>query len=128
MTSQPPFFRIPRTAYVPGQTSSLGVAQEWISLPKVAMMAALVVGMRAYLTPPAKRVVEKMGECNSKYCHEIHVDAPKNTLLKDQSLGRGLGMQRMPVGRDTVWAKVASDYRREQLASPGVNLVAHTVA
>lgn len=66
-------------------------------------------------------------KCQEQFCNLIHVDTPKNTLLKDQSMGQGLGYPRR-TGFKTVYDKVKTDYQREQLASPGVRLVAHTVA
>ena len=58
-----------------------------------------------------------------KYCTEIFVDAPMNTLLKDQSLRTGLGTGKVR-GIGEVYHKTKADLAREQVLSPGVRLVA----
>lgn len=58
----------------------------------------------------------------------MFLDNPKNTELKDQSLGAGLAVPEVVPGPRAVLSKLQSDFKREQLTSPGVNLVAHAVA
>ena len=97
-----------------------------------ALMLAVAAAATLYSWPkPAAKVAKKSaGTCQSRYCgpRNMFVDSAKNTLLKDQSLGVGLARpQRLP-GVNAVFSKIQSDLEREQLLSPGVNLVAHTVA
>ena len=128
--SQPPTFQIPQTAYVPGQTSMGGAVREWVSIPKLVMVGLVILALREYLTPAAKeKAKESAGSCQSKYCTtaEMFVDTPQQTQMKDQSLGAGLGMPRvLPMPAD-VKNKIKSDLYREQLMSPGVQLIAPAI-
>lgn len=128
--SQPPTFHMPQTAHVPGQTSMVGTAREWVSVPRLVMFGLLVLALREYLTPAAKKKAEESaGVCQSKYCTtaEMFVDTPLHTQMKDQSLGAGLGMPRRLPGPVDVKNKIKSDLYREQLMSPGVQLIAPAI-
>ena len=125
--SQVPTFQIPRSAFVPGQAGLPAATREFVNLPRLLSAAAILFALRAYLTPASKRLAEEGAKaCQGKYCQQIHVDRPRNTLLKDQSLGAGMGVATGTI--PDVRSKVKSDYYREQLMSPGVQLVAHKVA
>lgn len=116
------------SGFVPGQATPLTVAREWASVPKALMLAALAMGVREYLKPPSKVVVNAKA-CQSKYCKsEIWVDRPINTLNKDQSMGVGLSRPSQMPWVGAVGKQVKSDFAREQLMSPGVQLVARSVA
>lgn len=115
--------------YVPGRPTFTAAALESISLPLI--LVAVAAGLYMTRTTPAKALSKQSaGTCQSKYCGatNMFVDKPLNTLLKDQSLGVGLGRPRQLPGPTTVYQKIQSDLKREQELSPGVNLVAHTVA
>jgi len=105
--------------------------REAITVPMVA--AAIAGAVFYYYRPtPAKTLVEQGGAevCCQKYPGPNYMfhDNPKNTELKDQSLGAGLGVPSAVPGPRAVLSKLQSDFKREQLTSPGVNLVAHAVA
>jgi len=94
-----------------------------VSAPQIALLAAIGSAMYSW---PTKTLPK---ECQSKYCTtEMWVDKPMNTLLKDQSLGVGLGRPAYLPGPQTVEMKVQSDYIRAMMQSPGVGLVAHAIA
>jgi hypothetical protein len=96
----------------------------------VAVIAAGVVYL--YRPTPIKRIVAEGGAkvCCQKYPgpNYMFTDNPKNTEMKDQSLGAGLAVPSVVPGPRAVLSKLQSDFEREQLTSPGVNLVAHAVA
>lgn len=96
-----------------------------LSLNQSLMLATLILLYREMQRPKVRNVGAAV--CQSKYCTQIHVDNPQNTELKDQSLSMGLGAPTNQPGMATVYAKVQSDYVREQVNSPGVQLVAHHV-
>ena len=106
------------------------MTMETVSVPM--LMLAVAAGAALFSQPrTAKRLAkEAAGTCQSKYCgpREMFVDAPKNTLLKDQSLGVGLMRPKTLPTATVVFKKLESDFMREQLRSPGVNLVAHAIA
>ena len=114
-------------------TQTLGAAtKEWLSLPKLAL--AVAIGSALYAWPtPAKTLAKTQGGAGvpqTKYAMpgmEMWVDRPLNTLLKDQSLGVGLGRpKKLPIP-EMVEKKLQSDNVKEQMRSPGVRLVAHAV-
>lgn len=117
------YINVPGTATLPNQV------REWLNMPKFVSMVVAAIMIREYMKPESVRVANA-DECQSTYCPqntEVWIDRAMNTLLKDQSMGAGLGMGR-PVTLQLPAQKVKSDYYREQVASPGVQLVAHTVA
>ncbi len=99
-------------------------------MPMVALVLAAAAVMYGYPTPTKTVMKESAGSCQTKYCQaaEMFVDRPLNTLLKDQSLGVGLQRPKNLPGPSAVYSKIKTDLQREQLLSPGVKLVAHTVA
>jgi hypothetical protein len=103
---------------------------ESISLPMVALAAAAAAVLMYYPTPSRTLAKKSAGVCQSRYCgpRDMFVDTPKNTQLKDQSLGVGLQRPKTLPGPATVFKKIESDLQREQLLNPGVILVAHAVA
>lgn len=116
--------------FVPGQPSLPTAAYETLSMPSVMLAIAAAVFLYSQPTKAKQLAKKSAGSCQSAYCGavEMFVDKPMNTLLKDQSLGAGLRRpQSLPMPAN-VYSKLQSDFMREQLASPGVNLVAHTVA
>ena len=127
MGSLPQTFSLPQSAYEPGRSTVIAKTREWISVPRCLMVAAIILGMREYLKPPSTKVAEQTQGCNTKYCQEIFVDAPRNTLLKDQSLRVGLGMPKQLPGPKTVYRKIKNDLYDETVRSPGVQLVAKAV-
>lgn len=122
--SNPVTFRIPQAAYVPGQAGVGAMAREWTSVPRMVVLGTLLYALRVALTPASKRLAQQANVCQSKYCTQIHVDKPLNTLLKDQSMEVGLRRPRNLPGAEAVRVAVKREYYREQLASPGVQLVA----
>ena len=115
-------------AYTPGQTNLVASAREWLNVPKCLMIAVVAVGVREYLKPPAVRINTAVTmKCQEKYCpptYQVHVDAPKNTLLKDQSSGAGLGKGSVKGGIKVPYELTKREYMRAVEQSPGVNLVA----
>ena len=108
----------------------VGAVKENISVPMVALAVAIGAALYAQPTPAKTLATEGAGSCQSEYCQpaQMFVDKPKNTELKDQSLGVGLSRPDKLPGPAMVHARIQRDLMREQLLSPGVNLVAHTVA
>lgn len=100
----------------------------------VPIVVAAIAGAVIYFSRPTpiKTLVESGGAkvCCQKYPgpNYMFTDNPKNTELKDQSLGAGLSVPAKPPGPYAVLSKLQSDFEREQLTSPGVNLVVHAVA
>tara|TARA_B100001248_G_C27160631_1_gene353310 strand:- start:94 stop:486 length:393 start_codon:yes stop_codon:yes gene_type:complete len=129
------------TYFVPGQRSTLSI----LSVPTLLIAAALYA---AYKTKEVAATKGAMA-CDEKYCpptYQIHVDAPRNTLLKDQSNGAGLRLNGVlaghaatnPGGRHAgtlhnatmkdVYQTTKRDYFTEAVNSSGVRLVAHAIA
>lgn len=77
--------------------------------------------------PSQSRRLPGAAVCQSKYCQQIHVDAPENTLMKDQSLQMGLGNPTQKATLPAILDKVTSDYVVDGIQSPGVKLVARGV-
>ena len=126
--SNPPLPIPNHGAFVPGEMGVAGVTRELINLPNIMLAGALIMAIRVYLSPKQAELAMGKNECMTKYCPGvIHPDKPLNTLSKDQSLGIGLGVPKTLPTKAMVDAKVHHDYRREQLLSPGVQLVAHAV-
>lgn len=94
------------------------------------MLPTLVtlVTLAALLTNRQPPVLTKPEvECQEKYCVEVFVDAPKNTLLKDQS--QGAGLRAAPVASlRRVYETVKRDLHKETVLSPGLKMVAHAIA
>ena len=76
-------------------------------------------------------------KCQEKYCpptYQIHVDTPKNTLTRDDSLRRGLCSDQPNIPAVTsqslgeVYDSTKAQYYKEAHQHPGVRLVAHTVS
>ncbi len=106
------------------------MALESISLPRVMLAVAVATVLLTHKTPAKQAAVKSAGACQTRYCNatDMFVDKPMNTLLKDQSLGVGLKVTKQLPGPGMIQAKIKSDLEREQLLSPGVNLVAHAIA
>ena len=116
-------------SFVPGQRTIPGVVKEWISVPRTVALLVTAFAIYQLTKRPSRKLAEKgAAKCQSKYCTQIHVDRPLNTLLKDQSLGVGLSRPRTLPSMMDALNKVKQDYFHEQLHSPGVALVAHTLA
>ena len=136
-----PFPDSTATNFVSSQRSTLSLLSVPVLLIAGALMAAYTV----------KETTEKRVTmaCDEKYCpptYQIHVDAPRNTLLKDQSNGAGLRLNGVlaghaatnPGGRHVgllhnatmkdVYTTTKRDYFTEAVNSAGVRLVAHAVA
>lgn len=131
MPSIPQSVEAARRAFVPGQAAPLTEVVEWLNLPKLAILAALVYAVNHLRKPSSQRVTEAPTVCDEKYCAPTfitHVDRPLNTLLKDQSMGAGLKVGPPNPTLQMPYAKTKSDYYREAVMSPGVRLVAHAVA
>ena len=100
-------------------------------LPLVATVVAGVV-VYMYRPTPIKKLQATGGAqaLQQKYpgANYMFHDNPKNTELKDQSLGAGLGVPKSIVMPRDVLEKLRSDFAHEQLVSPGVRLVAKAVA
>lgn len=111
-------------------SSLLTTARESLSAPVVAALFAAIMYLM-YRPTGTKRLVYDLNPvgCPAKYCGPVNMfmDSAFNTMLKDQSLGAGLtALKTLPMPTD-VYAKLQDDFAREQLTSPGVNLVAHAV-
>ena len=101
-----------------------------LKLAVVAAILAYLLSMPKQIQQPKpKQEGKPRGPCQSKYCYgEMWVDKPKNTEMKDQSLGAGLRRpEKLPRFAD-VERKLGEDYFENALRSPGVNLVAREVA
>lgn len=120
------------SAYVPGTANLVTKAGEWFNAPRIAMILAAALLYREMRRPKGVLDQETRMACDEKYCppkaYVTHVDRPLNTLLKDQSQGAGLSLPRAKATLEAAYRKTKSDYYEEALASPGVKLVAHTVA
>ena len=121
LATQPVLNRVPAAG-----TSLATQTVEWVSMPHV--MLGLVALSVMYGWPKANEKAARKAENMSKYGGNMGmwIDTKLNTDLKDQSGGAGLSVTR-PQSFATVKQRITSDYRREQLAAPGVNLVAHAV-
>lgn len=127
----PQLVEAPARAFVPGQADLLGTTTEWFNLPKLAALAAAAVAYREWSKRPSQKLSEPMMGCDEKYCppaYQTFVDRPVNTLLKDQSGGAGLFVPPKKVTLKFPYQKTKMDYFKEASESPGVRLVAHTLA
>ena len=95
-----------------------------LTVPNLVILATLYLAYHEMSKPSRTKSTP---ECQSKYCHQTWVDRPKNTLLKDQSRGAGLGPSTAMSLREP-YQTVANDYHQEQVMHPGVRLVAHAIA
>ena len=65
-------------------------------------------------------------DCNSQYCppiHQVWVDRPINTVMKDQSLQAGLGVSPTDPTLGLIHRKVLEDYAAEARSHPGVRML-----
>ena len=129
------------TYFVPNQRSTLSL----LSVPALLIAGALLAAYTVKETTEKRTAMA----CDEKYCpptYQIHVDAPRNTLLKDQSNGAGLRLNGVlaghaatnPGGRHAgtlhqatmkdVYETTKRDYFKEAVNSTGVRLVAHAIA
>ena len=99
-------------------------------MPTVMLAIAAFALLYSYPTPAKVLAAKGAGVCQKVHCGTtgMFVDRPMNTLLKDQSLGAGLLRPQTLPTPESVSGKLKSDFMREQMSSPGVNLVAHAVA
>ena len=106
-----------RQAFTPGNPGTMGTMTEWVSLPRVVMLlGAAYVYRQMTNTNGVKRVVQDV--CDEKYCppsYQVWVDRAQNTLMKDQSLGMGLGAPGMegamdPTVRQAAEVNSVADY------------------
>ena len=115
------------SAFVPGQASVTTYVREAMSLPKYLLLVAAVLAVREMMKPAsAKLAAQSAGTCQAKYCSEIFTDAPKHTLLTDQSMGAGLGTTVMTTLAQ-IKQRQQTEFAKEQMQSPGVRLVAGRV-
>jgi hypothetical protein len=97
----------------------------------MALQIAAAALILAYLIgrPTPLKKENPTGPCQTKYCYgEMWIDKPMNTELKDQSLGVGLRRPETLPGFKAVEKKLAEDFFKDALESPGVRLVARNVA
>ena len=101
----------------------------YLTAPTIVSALAAVMVYQNWPSKTKTLAQESTKVCQSKYCgpREMFVDKPKNTEMKDQSLGTGLSVRKKPAMPSDVFEKIQSDLYDEQLRSPGVRLVAHTV-
>ena len=99
---------------------------EVLTAPRVALALAVAVAVKEYLRNPAERVASA-DQCQEKYCKEIFVDNPLNTLMTDQSLGAGLGRGSKP-SLQMIYRSQKDQLKRDQLTNPGVQLIARSKA
>ena len=122
--------RVGRGSYQNGK-KGLAWLYELATPLTVLGVVAMGVAVREYMRPCSEKLASA-GQCQEKYCgngvYQIHVDRPMHTLLKDQSLGAGLGENPPAKSLALPYAKVKSDYAREQMLSPGVKLVCDAIS
>ena len=119
-------------AYRAGQASIGAATSEWLSIPRLAVLAAIASALYAWPRPVKTLATTGggAGVSQTKYSApgmEMWIDRPLNTDLKDQSLGVGLGRPRTLPNPPLVEKKLRSDFVKEQMRAPGVRLVAHAV-
>ena len=97
-----------------------------------AAAAVLVIGtglMRPSAAQDAARGVQM--KCQEKYCpptYQVQVDRPQDTLMSDQSLGKGLALGKANPMLSDLYTSTKERYYRVAHEHPGVRLVAHTVS
>ena len=108
-----------------------------ISLPLVALTAAALMLSGAATSPlpgqiPAKDAARGVQmKCQEKYCppaYQIQVDRAKDTLMTDQSLGKGMRVGDPMPSLFKVYNSGKERYYREAHEHPGVRLVAAAVS
>ena len=123
-----PMFQAPIPGpFLPGTATAVSRGQEWVSLPKAALIGALLYGTYQ-MTRPKLPPHQVIGECQEKYCHQTLVDRPTTTLLKDQSGGAGLTVPPKGLTLRTPYEITKAYYKDEMLNSPGVKMIAPVLA
>ena len=102
----------------------MSVAQllEGMTLPKLAAVLAVALTVNQLLKHPAEQLVS-VEQCQTKYCSEILVDTPTNTLTSDESNGAGLSLS-VPQNLRSVYLSQKETFVKQQMQSPGVRLIA----
>jgi hypothetical protein len=120
---------MPHRSWSPATGLLQNLVERFGVVPLLATMLAGGLLLNQLMKPSNAAVVDPAMKVKSRYSPplwQIFVDSAQNTLLKDQSSGAGLSM---PVAADLriPYETTKRDLHAEQMASPGVGLVASAV-